>query len=225
MNDREAPDRTMKRLLYHHVPLCIISAVLLWLFYVLFPSPDETFRWSISTAYVALFLLAFTLLTGPFNVLAGRPNPLSTDLRRDAGIWAGLIGLVHVAFGANVHFASKIWPYFFAKTENTLAVRTALFGFANHTGLVATLIIIVLLLTSNDFSMRLLGSRRWKLMQYTNHALFVLVLFHGFAYQTIEKRKLLFVLLLTVLTLFVLAAQVAGLSRRMRGPATEHQGH
>ncbi len=188
---------------------------MIWLFYALFPSPNPVFRWSISTGYAGLFLLAFTLLTGPYNVLTGRANPLSSDLRRDAGIWAGLISLVHVGFGINVHFGSKIWPYFFAETGNTLTIRTDLFGFANHTGLVSTLVIIALLLTSNDLSMRLLGPRRWKIVQYTNYAVLVLVVCHSFAYQAIGKRAQPFIILLAALTLVVLIIQSAAIFKRL----------
>jgi sulfoxide reductase heme-binding subunit YedZ len=39
-----------------------------------------------ATAYVSLALLAATLVTGPINLLRRRPNPVSTDLRRDLGI-------------------------------------------------------------------------------------------------------------------------------------------
>jgi methionine sulfoxide reductase heme-binding subunit len=215
MNHEENLGRTRKRLLGNHIPLCVISGAMIWLFYALFPSPYWVFRLSISTGYAGLFLLAFTLLTGPHNVLRGRANPISSDLRRDAGIWAGLISLVHVGFGINVHFGSKIWPYFFAETGKTLTIRTDLFGFANHTGLVSALVIIVLLLTSNDLSIRLLGQQRWKIVQYTNYAVFVLAVYHAFAYQAIEKRATPFIILLAVLTLVVLIIQSAGILKRL----------
>ena len=40
-------------------------------------------RWSMATAYVGLALLGATLALGPLSVLRRRPNPVSTDLRRD----------------------------------------------------------------------------------------------------------------------------------------------
>lgn len=62
-------------------------------------SPDAKYKWSMSTAYVSLLLLGCTLLTGPLNVLRRQRNPVSTDLRRDIGIWSGIVSLVHVGIG------------------------------------------------------------------------------------------------------------------------------
>ena len=52
---------------------------------------DVISRLSISTAYPALFLTAAALSIGPWNVLRGQTNPVSFDLRRDLGIWAGIM--------------------------------------------------------------------------------------------------------------------------------------
>ena len=41
-------------------------------------------RLSTTTGYVALVLLAVTLLTGPLNIALGRRNPVSSYFRRDA---------------------------------------------------------------------------------------------------------------------------------------------
>lgn len=43
-----------------------------------------------ATGYVALGLLAFTLLIGPANLLLRRRNPVSNYLRRDAGAWTAI---------------------------------------------------------------------------------------------------------------------------------------
>ena len=46
-----------------------------------------------------------------------------------------------------------------------IPVRYDLFGFANWSGLAATALLVLLLLISNDVSLRTLGSRRWKAWQ------------------------------------------------------------
>jgi len=123
---------------------------------------DVMSRLSIATAYPALFLSAMAVSFGPWNVLRGRPNPVSFDLRRDVGIWAGLMALVHTAIGLNVHLRGRPWLYFIDQHHR---VRHDLFGFGNDTGLVAVLLFLLLLAISNDLSLRRLGTRKWKSLQ------------------------------------------------------------
>ena len=47
-----------------------------------------------------------------------------------------------------------------------------MFGLSNETGLIAALILLVLLATSNDASLRNLGLARWKSWQRWNYACF-----------------------------------------------------
>src|SRR5260221_13203515 len=66
-----------------------------------------------ATAYVGLFYLAVTLVIGPLNVLRGAANPLSTYLRRDFGIIAGVLSLLHTFVGLQVHMSGDFIQYFF----------------------------------------------------------------------------------------------------------------
>jgi sulfoxide reductase heme-binding subunit YedZ len=54
--------------------------------------------------------------------------------------------------------------------------------FANFTGLFAALILLALLVTSNDASLRKLGLPGWKSLQRWNYACFALTVFHTFGY-------------------------------------------
>ena len=89
------------------------------------------FRWSMATAYVGLAPLAVSLVTGPLNVLRRRPNPVSSDLRRDIGIWARLISIAHFLVGWQVHMPRR-YLYWFREVSGSgaLVPRTELFGFA-----------------------------------------------------------------------------------------------
>src|SRR5205809_7932830 len=89
--------RLWRRVLRHHLALAVTSAALLGILYALGYAHDWRLRWSIATAYAGLALLGATLLIGPWNILHARPNPVSTDLRRDIGIWAALLSGAHVA--------------------------------------------------------------------------------------------------------------------------------
>jgi len=165
-----------------------------------------------ATAYTSLGLVAVSLLVGPWNVLQRRPNPVSSDLRRDIGIWAATCGLAHVAFGLQVHLRGKMLQYFLYPPDQRgrIPFRHDAFGFANYTGLGATLVLALLLALSNDLSLRALGPARWKSLQRWNYAGFALVLLHGAAYQFIEKRASVFVGVLGAVVLLVVTLQVVG---------------
>jgi sulfoxide reductase heme-binding subunit YedZ len=109
-----------------------------------------------SSAYSALAFLVASLSLGPWNVLRSRPNPVSFDLRRDTGIWAGLIALFHTGVGLTVHLRGRMWMYFL-KRLHPPRMQTTQFGFANYTGLIAALLLLALLLVSNNVSLRSLG--------------------------------------------------------------------
>ncbi|OJW81788.1 MAG: hypothetical protein BGO69_14880 [Bacteroidetes bacterium 46-16] len=201
----------VKQRLNHHLILGLISIVLLAGVYFTLESPDATFKWSMSTAYVSLLFLGLTLLTGPINLLRKRKNPVSTDLRRDIGIWSGIIGLAHVIIGWQVHMGNMLL-YFFKEDKITkeLTLRSDLFGFANYTGLVGAIILIMLLALSNDLTLRKLKAPRWKYWQRWNYVFYLLVIIHAISYQVIENRKLPYPLILMFLILPVLIIQLRG---------------
>jgi sulfoxide reductase heme-binding subunit YedZ len=197
-------NRLRNRLL-HHILIGVASVVLTVVFMRLFPKRDFISQISIGTAYPALFLTAAALLLGPFNVLLRKPNPVSFDLRRDLGIWAGILALAHTAVGLNVHLRGKMWLYF-VDARNHL--RRDAFGFGNYTGALAALVFALLLALSNDASLRWLSVERWKSLQRWAYAGAVLTAAHAFAYQEIEKRISPFKALLYIVFGIVLVFQI-----------------
>jgi len=185
------PSRLSLRLLKHHLPLCAFTLICTYLLYVTRPYQDVLSKISFATAYPALTLLTATLLIGPLNLLRKRRQPLSSDLRRDFGIWAGLLGIIHAAVGQCVHLRGRPWLYYvYGPTEHHhLPIRHDLFGVANYTGAASTLLLLALFITSNDYSLRALGSPRWKQLQRWNYAVFLLAAIHSVAYLAIEKQQ------------------------------------
>jgi sulfoxide reductase heme-binding subunit YedZ len=175
----------LRRRLLHHILIGVGTVALTVIFMQLFPKRDFISRVSIATAYPALLLTAAALLLGPFNVLLRKPNPVSFDLRRDLGIWAGILALAHTAAGLNVHLRGRMWLYF-VDARNHL--RRDAFGFGNYTGVLAAVVFALLLVLSNDISIRKLGVDRWKSLQRWAYAGIVLTAAHAIAYQQIEKR-------------------------------------
>lgn len=204
-----------RRRVLRHLALAGVSLVLGAAIYLSVRPISTAFRLSMATAYPALLFLALSLLLGPWNVLRGRANPVSTDLRRDVGIWAGILGLLHVLFGLQVHMRGRFWTYFVWGPEqpHRIPVRYDFFGLANHLGLLATLVLALLLALSNDLSLRRLGPGRWKSLQRWNYVGFGLVVLHTAAYQWMEKRAPLFVALAAGIVLLVIGLQAAGFRR------------
>jgi len=198
----------------HHLPLLIVSFVCVSVLYQTRPYPDILSRASFATAYPAFALLTITLLLGPWKLLVHKPNPVSSDLRRDIGIWAGLLGILHAGVGQFVHLRGRPWLYYvYGPTEHHRGIRHDLFGLANYTGALGTLILIVLLATSNDFSLRRFGKQTWKRLQRWNYAVFALIAVHSFAFQGVETQKRQWVLTVATCVLAALALQISGAIR------------
>lgn len=206
--------RLKTRLWKHHLPLGAGSLLAVYLVNSMMHSDYAIFRWSMATGYVSLALLVITLVLGPLKLLSGNKYPKSNDLRRDFGIWSAVVGLVHVIVGIQVHMGNP-WLYFFLKDPfpRELVLRSDLFGFANYTGLVASLILLLLLLLSNDLSIKKLGGKRWKNLQRWSYGLFFFVIAHSIAYQFIEDRTLLYIILLALLALTAVILQLIGFSK------------
>ena len=119
----------MYRLLQHAL-IAGFSVLSLGVLYWLLESPNPLYYWSMSTAYIGLLLLAVTLLIGPLNLIRKKNNPISGYLRRDIGIWAGIISILHVVFGLQRHFTDKMWLYFVRETEHGYVPIINVFGLA-----------------------------------------------------------------------------------------------
>jgi methionine sulfoxide reductase heme-binding subunit len=208
--------RLLPRLWKHHLPLLLLSFASVAALYFTRPYPDILSRASFATAYPALLLLSATLLIGPWNVLRRRPNPISSDLRRDIGIWAGFLGILHAAVGQFVHLRGQPWLYYvYGPTEHHHGMRHDLFGLANYTGALGVLILAMVLATSNDFSLRRFGKAKWKQLQRWNYLVFALVAIHSFAFQGVETQKVHWVITVAACIAAALVLQIAGVVRRV----------
>ncbi|HET9087607.1 MAG TPA: hypothetical protein VFN53_08795 [Acidobacteriaceae bacterium] len=205
--------RLSRRIIQHHLPLLAVLAFSTFFFYRSLPQKDVIWKLSFVTAYSALLLLVATLLIGPWKLLRGRRPAVSSDLRRDIGIWAGILGIIHTGVGLFVHLRGRPWLYFvYGKTErhHIVPLRHDLFGFSNDSGLIGTVILVLLLATSNDYSLRRFGRAKWKQLQRWNYLLFAAVALHSFGYQTIEKQRAPFVAVVIACVVITLLLQIYG---------------
>src|SRR5947208_745094 len=88
------------RRLLRNVGILAVAAVVYFIVIEATSSSRQVmYRLSMATGYASVALIAWAMLIGPWRVRGGRTAPVSTDLRRDAGIWGGLFGVAHVITG------------------------------------------------------------------------------------------------------------------------------
>jgi sulfoxide reductase heme-binding subunit YedZ len=177
-------------------------------------------EYSVVTGYIALVLLAITLLVGPVNLMRRRQTPLSSYLTRDVGIVAATVSIAHVIFGFLVDHSDGILGYFFEPDDRSRILTTS-FGLANWTGLAAVVIVAALAAISSDRALRALKARRWKRIQRLNYVLFPLVIAHAVLYGALLRITSPYTALLGVSAVAVLAGQLIGIRlwRRRRAAA------
>lgn len=206
--------RITNRLWRHHLPLAIATAASGFALYVTRPYPDVITKLSFASAWPALVLLSVTLIFGAWRVLRGKTAALSLDLRRDIGIWAGIVGIFHAVIGQCVHMRGRPWLYYIYQHWQAMPVRHDVFGLANQTGLIAAIVLALLLILSNDASLRRLGPVRWKGWQRWNYACFGLAAAHTFLYLLgIESAKIVFIAVAIVCATATVLLQLAGWRR------------
>ncbi|HSC20203.1 MAG TPA: hypothetical protein VLC07_00570, partial [Solirubrobacterales bacterium] len=185
-----------------HLMLAALAVAGTGLIYLATAPPDLRHRLSMATAYSSLLFLCATLFLGPWNTLRHRANPVSFDLRRDVGIWAGLLAVLHTGIGLTVHLRGRMWMYFL-KQRHPLKLQTGLFGSANYVGLLSALLFLMLLAISNDLSLRAMGLQRWKAFQRWTYLAVGLAVAHGILFQLVEKRHLHWVIFFAALSIFI----------------------
>src|SRR3569833_1359558 len=210
--------RLSRRLFRHHLLLGVLSIGSAVVLYLTRPYSAVITRLSFASAWPGLVLIAFTLLIGPLKTFWGRNVAVSQDFRRDVGIWAGMMGVFHAVIGNCVHLRGRPWLYYIYEHWTKAHVqpfRHDIFGLANYAGLVSALVLLTLLATSNDASLRALGTQGWKSLQRWNYAVFGFLIVHTLAYQIgIERPIGALVSLAVMATIITLMLQGLGYLKR-----------
>jgi sulfoxide reductase heme-binding subunit YedZ len=204
------------RLKIHYLPLLSVVLIASLIFHYNWPKRDTITFITGASGYISIILITFSLLIGPFNLLLKRTNPVSTYFRRDIGIIGGVLAVIHSVAGLFVHLRGSNWKYFLNKTEAGYSIRLDDFGLANYTGLISGLIIVVLLITSNDFSFRKLNPILWKNIQRFSYPAFLFAIIHCVYYKIVQTNLGLVWYLYLPLLLTVLFVQVSGVSIKLR---------
>ena len=166
----------------------LLGAALTWFFYLradAIPSPMHPVLNSVNVglAYASLVLLGLTLAIGPLARFDSRRLGRLVPWRREIGVIGGVLALVHVALSAKVHLEWAWIRFFFTVSgDRIVGVDLSPYGIASWLGLVAGLLLLPLLLTSNERAEHFLGAPGWKWVQGHSYAIFALVAFHTAIY-------------------------------------------
>ncbi len=205
-----------ERLKIHYLPLLTVVLITSFIFNHYWPKRDLITVITNASGYISIFLITFSLLIGPFNLIFRRINPVSTYFRRDIGITGGILAVIHSLAGLFVHFRGQNWQYFLNKTEAGYSIRLDNFGLANYIGLISALIIIVLLMTSNDFSFRKLNPFFWKNIQRFTYLAFLFAIIHSVYYKIVQTNLNLVWYLYLPMFLMVFLFQMVGIRIKLR---------
>ena len=201
----------------HYLPMLIVSIIFCLILYVLWKPTLPTIPFiTYTSGYLSILLLAVSLLLGPVNLMLKLKNPISTYIRRDFGIFGGILGVVHSVVGLFMHFTGKPWLYFVEEVGEGFAIRFGNFGLANYTGLFGVLILILLLIISNDYFLGKLNAVKWKNLQRLTYLMFILVIAHSIFYRLNADKEDLIIYLYLPMFLIVLAFQLIGIWLKMR---------
>ncbi|MEQ8671942.1 MAG: ferric reductase-like transmembrane domain-containing protein [Aggregatilineales bacterium] len=193
-----------------HLALAGLTAFAYFLATLYAPTAFLPYRMTISMGYLSLLLMGVTLAIGTLNLLFARRNPVNIFVRRDIGIWAGITGILHVLYAMTINNRDDLLANFFRWTPDGYKLMTGTRGTSNYVGLVATLILLMLLATSNHYFLRRFKGKKWKTIQRWNYALIVLTVIHTLLYQEISRREGYFYTLTVIGIGFVVVAQVVG---------------
>lgn len=148
---------------------------------------------SLATGYTAALLLAATLLVTPlYRLRRRRPAPPHLPLRRRLGVHAAILAGIHMALSFPVHMGGDILRYFFADDG---LLSADVFVLSNWVGLAGIVLLVVLLVTSTDGSLRRLGVHRWKRLHQIVFLAAAATVAHALGYQWLRDAWALMALL------------------------------
>jgi methionine sulfoxide reductase heme-binding subunit len=197
-----------QRLIKHYLPLLAMILAAMLVLYIFKGKRDAITFIAWSTAYISLVILVVSLVTGPVNLILKHKNPLSTYFRRDIGITGGILALIHSVSGLFVHLRGRMWLYF---VNENYKIRLDDFGFANYTGVLSALVIILLLITSNDYMLKKLDLNKWKNIQRSTYIMMILTALHIYFYTIGRDNLNIFFWFYIPLFLLIIILQLTGI--------------
>lgn len=169
-----------RRTLLRHLVVVGLSAALVYAFGVIHGQWSPMHRWNRAFADASLALLVITMSIGPLTRLWPALMRI-VAYRRETGIYATLLAAVHtvviLAGWVEWDFA-RLFGYEVIPQTGEYVMFQQGFGLANVIGIAALAYALLLMSTSNDWSIRVLGSSVWKFVQNGATILWGLALLH-----------------------------------------------
>lgn len=206
-----------ERLKKHYLPLISLVFIAGLFFFLKKSNRDAITFIAQATGYISITILTISIILGSVNLLLKHKNPISTYFRRDISIVGGFLAIIHSITGLFVHLRGKTWLYFLNKTDHGYSVRLDNFGLANYTGLISALVILLLLVTSNDYLLKKLNPRNWKNIQRLSYIMFILTLIHCYLYRIGKEDLNILYWFYLPLFITVLTFQIIGICLRLTG--------
>ena len=163
-----------------HVLVIFLTTVLMIFFLYSRAEWSAMHRWNRAFGDVSLILVAIAMALGPLSRLR-RKTVRSLPYRRELGIYAIVLATIHTIIilvgWVNLDLMRLIGFEFHPELQRYVMFDQG-FGLANLIGVLALLYGLVLAITSNDRSMRVLGSTVWKFVQQGTYVLWALIVVH-----------------------------------------------
>lgn len=165
---------------FRHVLVVVFAAVATALVLYSRAEWSPMHRWNRAIGDVSLVLVAMAMMLGPLSRLwrgAARLLPY----RRELGIYAVILAFIHatiILLGWVNLDLMRLFGFEFHPGLQRYVMFNNGFALANILGLLALVYGLVLGLTSNDLSQRLLGSNIWKYVQRGTYVLWWLSVAH-----------------------------------------------
>jgi len=176
--------------------------------------------WNRSLADAGFAILCLTLMIGPLARFIPSIGFL-LPFRRELGIAFTVAAALHVIIYARA-LDLDVTRFFVGSEHHETILLANAFASANWIGLLALLYGLILALTSNNFSQRLLG-KGWKFLQQQSYTLFVLVFLHTalLIYLVIKTGDGIFRPFFWGLAIITVLLQLAGYIQTVR----QHKRH
>jgi len=211
-----------------HLVVIIFSVIMVYGFLELRGQWSPMHKWNRAVGDASFVLVAFSMAIGPWSRIWAKTKRL-IPWRREFGIYGVILAFVHAAI---ILIGWMQWDLYrligmewHPGLERYVMFQHGL-GLANLIGIAALFYALVLGLTSNNFSQRILGNSVWKFVQQGTYILWWMIVIHtayflfmhfnDFHRATPEPNQLRWVFVYLVLAVSVaqLAASIETWKRR-----------
>ena len=205
----------MQQAWIRHGLMVVVLAGLTWIFSAGRTAMLPVHRWNRAFADAAFLTLCLTLAIGPASRFS-RAWAKLLPWRRELGVGLTAAAVIHVL----IYAAAFDWDFlrFVFRVEHDRPILLDnVFAAANWVGVIALAYLVVLALTSNNFSQRLLG-KGWKLLQQQTYTLFILTIVHAglLVHLAYHQKETAFLPVFWTAAIGTAALQIAGYWKTVR---------